>query len=240
MKTITIPDVLNLKSSMSIDVYDYKTNKQVEKQQVLMKKNTLSFLQEGTKQVFFDTSSFSIDTTKFLLMKSGHCLMTEKLSEISASYRSVLFFFSDNDLLDFIRKYKLEVSTSESFYSVYSYDYDGFIKRFVASLLDISKLSESIRKNMLQTKFEEIMLYLIESKGIGFLYSLTRNNDHQTQKFIRTIETNQLNKLSVKQLSFLSNMSISTFKREFDKHYNSSPSKWFLEKRLEHASLAPK
>ncbi len=31
-------------------------------------------------------------------------------------------------------------------------------------------------------------------------------------------------------------MSISKFKREFEKHFYSSPSKWFQEKRLEHAA----
>ena len=31
-------------------------------------------------------------------------------------------------------------------------------------------------------------------------------------------------------------MSISTFKREFEKHFHNSPSKWFQEKRLEHAA----
>lgn len=30
-------------------------------------------------------------------------------------------------------------------------------------------------------------------------------------------------------------MSISTFKREFEKHYATSPIKWFQNKRLEHA-----
>ena len=60
------------------------------------------------------------------------------------------------------------------------------------------------------------MLYLVEFKGVGFLYSLISNSDNNSQKFIQTIESNQLKKLSVKELSFLSNMSVSTFKREFE------------------------
>ena len=59
----------------------------------------------------------------------------------------------------------------------------------------------------------------------------------KAKKFIQTIESNQLNKLSVKELSFLSNMSVSTFKRKFEKHFHSSPSKWFQEKRLEHSAF---
>ena len=237
MKTITLPDELKLDASLSFEVYDYESTQEISKQEIILNKNTFSFLQEGTKEVFFDNSSYAINNTQFLLMKSGHCLMTEKLSNTEEHYRSVLFFFSNEAVLKFIRKFELNSSSSNKFYSTYLFNYDAFIKRFVESLLDISKLSKSIQKNILEIKFEEIMLYLIEFKGVDFLYSLINNNDSQSQKFIQTIESNQLNKLTLKELSFLSNMSVSTFKREFEKHFYSSPSKWFQEKRLEHAAF---
>jgi AraC-like DNA-binding protein len=237
MKIITLPDELNLNSSLSISVYNYESTKEISKQQILLNKNTFSFLQEGKKEVFFDNSSFAIDDSQFLLMKSGHCLMTEKLSNNVAYYRSVLFFFSNEDVLKFIRKFELNPTDSGKLYSTYSFNYDSFIKRFVDSLLDISKLSTSIQKNILDAKFEEIMLYLVEFKGVDFLYSIINNGDNQSQRFIQTIESNQLNKLTIKELSFLSNMSVSTFKREFEKHFHNSPSKWFQEKRLEHSAF---
>jgi len=237
MKTITLPDELNLNSSSSIEVYNYESTQEISKQEILLNKNTFSFLQEGTKEVFFDNSSYAIDNSQFLLMKSGHCLMTEKLSNVAANYRSTLFFFSNEDVLKFIRKFELNPTDTSKLYSTYSFNYDSFIKRFADSLLYISKLSNSIQKNILDAKFEEIMLYLIEFKGVEFLYSFISNSGDQSQKFIQTIESNQLNKLTVKELSFLSNMSISKFKREFEKHFHSSPSKWFQEKRLEHAAL---
>lgn len=237
MKTITLPDDIYVDNSTFIDVYNYESDKEIVKQKILLNKNTFSFLQEGTKEVFFDNSSYSIDNNKFLLMKSGHCLMTEKLSNDSNNYKSLLLFFSNTDVFNFIKKFELESSNIKTHSTTYSFNYDVFIKRFVESLKDISKLSKSIQKKILVTKFEEIMLYLIELKGVYFLYDLTNNNDNQSQRFIKTIENNQLNKLTIKELSFLSNMSVSTFKREFEKHYNSSPSKWFQEKRLEHAAF---
>jgi AraC-like DNA-binding protein len=237
MKIITLPDELNLNSSLSISVYDYESSKEISKQQILLNKNTFSFLQEGKKEIFFDNSSFAIDNSQFLLMKSGHYLMTEKLSNIEDYYRSILFFFSNEDVLKFIRKFELNPTYSSKLYSTYSFNYDSFIKRFADSLLDISKLSTAIQKNILDAKFEEIMLYLVEFKGVDFLYSIINNSDNNSQRFIQTIESNQLNKLTIKELSFLSNMSVSTFKREFEKHFHSSPSKWFQEKRLEHSAF---
>ena len=151
MKTITLPEELNLSSSKSILVYDYESITEISKQQILLNKNTFSFLQEGTKEVFFDNSTYAIDNSQFLLMKSGNCLMTEKLSSDSKYYRSILFFFSNEDVLKFVRKFGLETSNSKTLYSTYSFNYDSFIKRFVDSLLDISKTSQ-LRTRRLKCK----------------------------------------------------------------------------------------
>jgi len=237
MKTINLPEELNLDSSLSINLHDYESLNEISKQQILLNKNTFSFLQDGRKEVYFDNSSYAIDNSQFLLMKSGHCLMTEKLSNESKYYRSILFFFSNEEVLKFIRKFELETSTRKTLYSTYLFEYDSFISRFVQSLVDISKLSNSLQEKILKTKFEEIMLYLIELKGVDFLYSIINNSDNQSQKFIQTVESNRLNKLTIKELSFLSNMSVSTFKREFEKHFHNSPSKWFQDKRLEHSAF---
>jgi AraC-like DNA-binding protein len=234
MNIIKLPDSLNLEKSETVQVYDYCSSKEISKQQIILNQNTFSFLIEGNKEVIFDNSDLSIDNRKFLIMKSGHCLMTEKLSEIK-NYRSILLFFTNETLSKFIQKFELNNIEQNEYKSVYSFEYDKFIKRFVDSLIDISKLSRTVQKKIIEVKFEEIMLYLIELHGTHILYSLTSNNDNLTQNFTRTVESNQLKKLTLKELAFLCNMSVSTFKREFEKHYSESPIKWFQNKRLEHA-----
>jgi len=234
MDIIKLPESLNSEKSLTVQVYDYCSSKEISKQQIILNQNTFSFLIEGNKEVIFDNSDLSIDNRKFLIMKSGHCLMTEKLSEIK-NYRSILLFFTNETLSKFIQKFELNNIEQNEYKSVYSFEYDKFIKRFVDSLIDISKLSKTIQKKIIEVKFEEIMLYLIELHGTHILYSLTSNNDNLTQNFTRTVESNQLKKLTLKDLAFLCNMSVSTFKREFEKHYSESPIKWFQNKRLEHA-----
>lgn len=235
MKTISLPDSLNLDKGSSIEIFDYKSSKEISKQQIILNKHTFSFLVEGNKEVFFDNSSFSIENDRFLLMKSGHCLMTEKLSSENNNYASVLFFFPNDLLLKFIRKYDIKRIAAQAFPSVYAFPYDPFIKRFVSSLLDITKLPLITQRKLLEVKFEEIILYLLEAGQSDFVHALIAHSNDQTQQFIKTIESNQLNKLTVKELAFLCNMSVSTFKREFEKQFKESPIKWFQHKRLEYA-----
>ncbi|WP_406845447.1 helix-turn-helix domain-containing protein [Flavobacterium soyae] len=235
MKTITIPDEMNLEKAQLVHVVDYNSSKDVSKQQIILNQNIISFLIEGTKEVIFDNAASSIDPSKFIIMRSGNCLMTEKKISENSNYKSILLFFSNDTVNNFIRKMELERHESIVSKSVYAFDYDEFIKRFVDSLVDIFQLSVTVQGKLLEVKFEEIMLYLTDKYGTDFLYSLVTNGDHTAQKFIRTIENSHLSKLTVKELAFLCNMSVSTFKREFEKYYSESPMKWFQNKRLEHA-----
>ena len=234
MKIIKLPNDLPLKTSDDVQVFDYKSSKELSKQQIVLNKNTFSFLIEGTKEVVFNNTSLAIDNLEFLIMKSGNCLMTEKLSEVN-NYRSVLLFFSNKLVLKFIQKFNIQKNKPTKNKSVYAFYYDDFIKRIVKSLLDISKFSKVTQQKLLEVKLEEILLYLIELHGTSILYSLTANIDNASLKFIKTIENNKLKKLTLKQLAFLCNMSVSSFKREFEKQYLESPIKWFQNKRLEHA-----
>ena len=235
MRTITLPEELNLSRTKSIQVFDYRSTQEIARQQIVLHQNTFSFLLEGTKEVIFDSSSLAIDNASFLIMKSGHCLMTENLSEVK-NYRSVLLFFSNEMIQQFIHKHQLGEIKATKYKSVYSFPYDAFIAGFVNSLLDIAKLSNDAADRLLAVKFEEIMLYSVAVFGTDFLHSFTEHTDDSTQKFRRTIESNQLNKLSIKELAFLCNRSVSTFKREFENQYGDSPIRWFQNKRLEHAN----
>jgi len=237
MSTITLPDELNLNSSHSIEIYDYVNIQEISKQKIVLSKNTFSFLQNGTKEVFFDNSTRLINNSQFSLVKAGNSLTIEKSYNDEMKYRSILLFFSNESVFNFIRKFQLKPKDNASYASMYSFDYDLYVKGFTKSILNISKLSKSIQQNILDAKFEEIMLYLIATKGVNFIYSLISNSDNSKQKFIQIVENNKVNKLSIKELSFLANMSTSSFKRTFKKHFQSSPGKWFQEKRLEHAAF---
>ncbi|WP_445758087.1 hypothetical protein [Polaribacter sp.] len=61
---------------------DYVTYYDISKQHNVLNHNAFSFLIVGTKEDIFDNSSLSIAASKLLLMKAGHCLMTEKRTAV--------------------------------------------------------------------------------------------------------------------------------------------------------------
>ena len=81
------------------------------------------------------------------------------------------------------------------------------------------------------------MLYLISKIGEDFLASLITKVNEYEHHFQEVIENNKLNRLTLSELAFLCNMSLSTFKRTFEKQFHISPSKWFQERRLEYSAI---
>jgi len=220
-----------------IQIVDYRAAKECSKQQVNLSMNTFSILLEGHKEVFSDTTPISISNSEFLLMRAGKCLMTEKFTASNHGYRSMLLFFSNEAIFRFSRKYELALSRTAERRAVRSIPFDAFVHAFVASLAEVNKRSPEVRDKVLEVKFEELMLYLTDTLGPAFLESLLIDLDDHTFHFLNVVEHNKLNKLTLKELAFLSNMSVSTFKREFEKRFQASPGKWFQERRLEYAAF---
>ncbi|MEP4534133.1 MAG: AraC family transcriptional regulator [Cyclobacteriaceae bacterium] len=237
MKTVILPEDLIPQEKANVLACDYRAQQESTKQQVDLSMNTFSFLMEGYKEVHSDSKSTAISNTEFLLMKAGKCLMTEKLTGTNNSYRSVLFFFTNEAVLQFAKKYSFTLSKSVERKTIQSIPFDQYLRSFAESLTGLDHLSASNRDRVLHVKFEELMLYLIDNLGHHFLESLITSANDYDLHFQEVIENNKLNKLTLNELAFLCNMSLSTFKRTFEKQYHVSPSKWFQERRLEHAAI---
>jgi AraC family transcriptional regulator, exoenzyme S synthesis regulatory protein ExsA len=237
MKFTVLPKNLKIDESENLQLYDYRRTEDIQKTKINLSKNTISFLRTGTKEVIGDDKTVQIGNEHFLIIKSGNCLMTEKVSDSFKVYRSILFFFSDEEILHFLEKYNQFSSNLKNHKSFYIFEYDNFVQNFVDSLEQILKLPKKIQSQILKNKFEELMLYLMHQDNADFLNSLVQNIDDKISRLNYIAENNKHNKLSLDELAFLCNMSVSTFKREFFKLYQMTPMKWFAEQRLNHVAF---
>jgi AraC-like DNA-binding protein len=190
----------------------------------------------GTKEITIYDKQTLINNNEFLLLKSGRCLMTENIAKDDC-YRSLLLFFDDELVFDFIEKYRLKYKNSTQTKTFFVFAYDAYLTQFLESLIQVNALSTHLKPAVLKLKLEELLLYLSNSKGLDFLYLLLEPHQYQRSNFKQVIESNKYHNLSIEELAFLCNMSISTFKREFKKLYLETPMKWFQEKRLEHSAF---
>ena len=211
---ITLPTDLKIATANRIQLFDYRNDEDIINTKINLAKHTISFLRAGTKEVLGDGKAIRLDHQRFLVMKSGRCLMTERVSDTDRRYHSILLFFDDSSVVDFLEKHQ-SLSKRPENCPFYVFEYDDYIQHFVTSLAHLLTLPSSVQQRLLPTRFEEIMLYLTSKHGTTFLRALARQTDDRLMKLANVVENNKYNRLGLEELAFLCHMSVSTFKREF-------------------------
>ncbi|MFH6965275.1 hypothetical protein ACHRVK_22095 [Flavobacterium plurextorum] len=91
MNILDLPNDFLIDTKSSIHVYVYSISKDCLKSKISLNTNVFSFLIEGSKELINKNHFARLNNEQFVIIPSGNCLMSEKLSS-NQSYKSVLFF----------------------------------------------------------------------------------------------------------------------------------------------------
>ncbi len=204
----------------------------------ILHKNAISLVVTGQKTMHFADQSVHISPDEFHFLSMGNCLVTMDLDE-SQTFSSLLIFFDTAILADFHRKYDKKIALLRKQKNIPAQAYigikkDAFIWHFMDSLQLLLRSAQPISMEMKQLKLEELFLYLLEHHPHQLLsFPLYKNPELGDLEIRRAVENNITTRVSVEELAFICNLSLSTFKRRFTRIYGTSPSRWILQQRME-------
>ncbi|MBA6155186.1 helix-turn-helix transcriptional regulator [Tenacibaculum sp. S7007] len=221
----------NQESIPDLFVYDFKMTEDIIKTKVNLNRHIFSFLQTGKKQVHFADTSVLVDNSQSLLLKKGNCLWSELL-DTEETYYCKLFFFSEKRLKEFIQKHIKENQEHKEAISYFVIENDSYFDSYLNSLSTIMDAPVGFMDTLLTVKFEELLLYLINKYGVKFENYLLSLITEEKSPLKKVVEKNVYTSLTLEEIAFLCNMSLSTFKRHFIKEFEVSPGRWFRDKRL--------
>jgi len=204
----------------------------------ILHKNAISLVLSGEKTMQFAERSVSVNPSEFHFLSSGNCLVTMNLLP-RMIFKSFLIFFDSHVLSGFYHKYETRIAEIKRTHKITPEPYlafkkDEFVVNFIASLGLLSGSSAVISEDMKRLKLEELLLHLLESDPARLLaFQPMKPRETGDADIRNVVERNIGNAVSLDELAFLCNMSLSTFKRRFEKIYSTSPNKWFLQQRME-------
>jgi AraC-like DNA-binding protein len=219
-----------------VRLFNHVTQLNVIRNKIVLQNYLFSLLVEGTKAVHTAHTSVTIDSEKFLLFLPGNYLMTEKITSSEGRFQSVLIFFTQEALSNFFSKHADIIIEKQNIpvEQVQVFAKDQFLKNFIHSLQLMSDNEKEMPATLQQVKLEELLLYLSYHFPEKIQQLKLRANSSITETEIRKlVESNIGSNITLVELAFLSNMSLSTFKRKFISLYGMAPSKWFLKKKME-------
>lgn len=219
----------------------YNSAKPSPRSRITLDWHIFSFLQEGEKTVRYASYLQTISNSSFLFLPAGKCLMSEK-SAPNGSYRSMLFFVSKKALSAFMAGHAASDTDRPGPEQTWGNQplvlgKDAYLDNFIHSLELLSQGGAVYNAAMHVSKFEELMHYLIarDRRLIGYFMKLGQGWEEDS--LIRKIVGIHMdNAVTVDELAFLCNMSLSTFKRKFARIFGEPPRQWFLKMRMQKAA----
>jgi len=133
--------------------------------------------------------------------------------------------------MQFKLKFQQNRNLDQAGKSILSFSYDPYLINFRHSLTLLARQTNSSQR-LLISKLEEILIYLFEQYPDSMAAFFTNTKNAEEFSFKKVVENNKFEQLKIEDLAFLCNMSISTFKRHFQKYYQMSPHKWMLKERM--------
>ena len=197
--------------------------------------NYIFYVIDGRK--IWHTAGASYDLQK------GKCVFVQKGASIIEQFFDigfclVLFFIPDEFICDTLKiKSKPISSTKKNYEPVILLETSETLETFFLSMSAYFASTKEPDERLLELKFRELVLTLADNPDNAELLSYFCSLLHEPQSVSlqRIMEDNYCFNLGLEEYAKLCNRSLSAFKRDFQKHFNTSPGKWLMEKRLSHA-----
>ncbi len=211
---------------------DYIKNIQLD-----IKLTFLVYVIKGQARFMGPDGVWEVDEGKAALLRKGGYIMSESLSPLDGRFKAFLFFLSD----DLVREFCIEKGITQSSINgetecVHFIEVGDMMNIYLNSVMLMldSEITKKPDSDLIKVKAKELLHHLYLQDTTGEIESIFAHSwDSADSKLKQVVLQNYCNKISIDQLAFLSGMSVSNFKRRFEKLYNTSPGKWIKEKRLE-------
>lgn len=206
--------------------------------QNMLKEHFLLFAIEGLNELRIGNEFFSLKKGEMLLIKKATYVEIVKSGDPlnDFMYESVSFSLKKDIIIDFIKLIEMDHSLEEkkSDNKALIYPYGQRLKSFLESLKPYFDDNENIKTGLFKLKILEL-LYDLSQSNPKFLTELINVDQNETRDLLKTIEEHYLKPYSLQELAYISGRSLSSFRREFESLFHTTPAKWIQEKRLHKA-----
>jgi AraC-like DNA-binding protein len=197
--------------------------------------NYLIYVMEGRKIWHTSHGSYDLREGSCVLVRKGACIV-EQFFE--ANFCLVLFFLPDEFICEVLKSKSTPIQPAGKTYDpIIAIDNNAVIQAYFRSMMPYFANGREPDQSLLQLKFRELVLIIADNpKNIELLsYFCSLLQKTQSVSLERVMADNFCFNLKLEEFAKLSSRSLSAFKRDFIRLYNTSPGKWLMEKRLNHA-----
>ena len=215
-------------------------------QLLALSRYAIGYVMRGTKHIYYGDACHTVSKGEIFYMGIGNHYV-EDIPEEGRPFEQVIVYYSpellQRTLLYLNMNYSINISNSHScdrcrrlnhVSTEASSTLRSFFTHAVSYLQDDNFMHDEAAENI---KLTELM-YLIVSQSDGCLKSkILSNMDASRDNFEQIIYSHIFCDISIEELSTLCNRSLTSFKKEFKRHFYMPPHRWFIRQRLMQSRL---
>lgn len=206
----------------------------------------VGYILSGRKYIYNNDQYHQIDEgAVFILDKGLH--YEENCIGTNGRFEQIVFYISSDTLQQTI--FGLNLNYGLSFYSHHNcshclaYNFasskaDALLRNFFTGI-ELSFRNSALLHNDIgqRIKLNELIYLILSGEDNCAKRKILRAADTSSGQFVNTIYNNIFNDISIEQLAELTNRSLTSFKKEFRRIFNSSPHQWIIRQRLDRAKI---
>lgn len=202
-----------------------------------LKEHLLLYVKSGSYTVRFRDQKYTVRSNEMVFLHKSIVIEYEKSGEQGSEYLLdyMMFFLNEKTLEDFVKFAELKpIYPVSDMIPVSIIPVNNLITAYIESLKPYFDKPEHINDGLVRVKLMELLFHISDSNE-RFLYQLLQPGNNDSNGIGKIMEENFTNPVSLHDLAYLSGRSLSTFKRDFQATYDTSPLKWIRNRRLDKA-----
>jgi len=197
--------------------------------------NYIVCVMEGRKIWHTANGSYDLRKGSCVFVRKGACIVEQFFDAV---FCIVLFFVPDEFICDALKRKTLPLNKPGKKYGpLIAINNSDTLEAFFHSMMPYFGRANDPDPSLLELKFRELILTIADNPANTEIQSYFSSLLHQPQavSLQKVMEDNYCFNLKLEEFAQLSSRSLSAFKRDFQKQFGTTPGKWLLEKRLNHA-----
>ncbi len=196
------------------------------------------YVLDGSYETIDPFGTVVLDSKEALIKRCGqHISKYIKTPEKGQCEAVVIYFYPEiikeaykNEIPDFLTDSKKALPPIR-------FSSSDLIDSFISNLMIYFEEKNLMDDELAIIKLKEIILLLLKTEQQPSVLRFFSDIFFPSKlKFTSIIENNLYSRVTIDQLAFLCGMSVSSFKREFNKQYQESPAKYLKRRKLAHAA----
>jgi len=217
---------------------EYKCPLNIEEYQLWIENHLITYVISGKKDWITSKKTHKLIAGDTLFVRKGVYTTKQYLDN---DYCVMLFFINENFIKRFITEnpsFKREFNHKKEHHQIFDITTNDVFKTLIESIFQYLNQGDEIPKELVEIKFKELLFNIVLNSNnkelLFFFNSISQNTKTNIEDMM--IENFQYD-LKIADFARLCGKSLSSFKREFKECFNTTPSRWLINKRLEHSKM---